>query len=129
PLKSTASEVSDQQVFLDDEFVERNRTKIDVAQSRLKKIQKMAKKNEKLVTTIDEQKTVINKSRDKEKSLSIKIENLEKECSGLRTCNHKRSNALRQKQKELDKKRKELQTLQNTIKLKDECLRKYYDTL
>ncbi|WAR29367.1 hypothetical protein MAR_002935, partial [Mya arenaria] len=104
-----------------------------------------AKKNGRLEKEIDDQnadakenflKTEIKQLeeectclREKENSLKKEIEQLEKECTDLRKCNHERSYALDQKRNELDKKGKKLQSLQKTITLKNECLRKYNHTL
>ncbi|WAR11961.1 hypothetical protein MAR_026141 [Mya arenaria] len=123
-LSSTAMAVSEQQVFLDDEFVDRNKAMLGDVQRRHNEIDIFERKTASLEKTIEDQR-----AEEKEKSLKKTIEQLEKECSGLRKCNQERSSALNQKQSELDKKRQELQSLQNTIKCKNECLRKYNETL
>ncbi|WAR28993.1 hypothetical protein MAR_002561 [Mya arenaria] len=94
-----------------------------------KECKRLRKKEKSLQKDINQLEKECKEFRKREKSLQKEIKQLKEECKGLRRCNNERSFALNQKQSELAKKRKELLALQETIRVKDECLRKYNDTL
>ncbi|XP_052786884.1 uncharacterized protein LOC128222092 isoform X2 [Mya arenaria] len=112
-----------------DMFERKNATIVKMIEEQRAALNKARDKEISMQKDIDRQKHECNGLRDKQKSLKKVIEQLEKECHGLRKSSNLRRTALIKKQSELDKRKKELLSLQATIKEKDECLRKYYDAL